>query len=831
MKKTRILAALVSLMMVVCALPVMQASAASPALAPSNLGAAVAEVMNTISGSDKFETAMTIGSGVNYTPANLDFTTPDFASSEYLRVLDESVSFGSEGIAFGETQGRVRYAPGASNPIWVNTYKAPCEEKEAAVAEKKAQLETETDETVIATLNAEITALNKEIKNLKFYSQYWGLGAETDGYGVYSFKLGEGGNLTSWLSAVNSYNVAWIDVTPESVVIYSGTANGAATNDAALVTYAAEYAPGTEWNDVLVKNGGAAEPYQVWMKKASDTSFTKVAEAKFLANVTNTQVGESVNYGFNVGFGNDCTNVGKGLTFMGTNANVGYAMGLKGMTENPFYDSLEAIIGKNTASTYAFEFDATTNLANSTGRGGFTADGYKSEEDGLTLIDPADESTKFTFAPFGSYSPLNGTTNWNAETYLPQALYVKAKGNFNLLIAGPKTYGRIDMAVETGKEVRAKTGTSNFSYGVAIQDEWTEYLVVPNDLTIENWISEGGYSLYVKGNKATNGIWTKVKDCAYENPTSGYTAYGFSFSKVTGNIKSVRMLSLTGGVADAETAPASQLIFEEEFDVLPQYSNVTTQGVLDEAGNIVFPTTKSSMDFKLKDVTIPVGGYAEFKVQYDGIAGYRFYDGEKIVSVTQQSDYGTITGGEGFAGTTNNLWRTWRIVRGAEGYSVYSKVEGDDGWYAHSVNVGDANDHKAMVHFNFGIRNGSTPEVEEGILVGESKLAYFKVYGPASNDVLTLIDGNTTKVLKDGDAMVYPEAICARVSVDAGKLLVVSYHDKAIGDIQVIDVATEMTNGSKVLDLTTTGASSIRFFLWDDFGNIECLSDDITLTF
>ena len=58
MKKTRILAALVSLMMVVCALPVMQASAASPALAPSNLGAAVAEVMNTISGSDKVETAI-----------------------------------------------------------------------------------------------------------------------------------------------------------------------------------------------------------------------------------------------------------------------------------------------------------------------------------------------------------------------------------------------------------------------------------------------------------------------------------------------------------------------------------------------------------------------------------------------------------------------------------------------------------------------------------------------------------------------------------------------------------------------------------------------------
>ena len=825
MKKT--LATLLCIMMVVCTLPVMQVSAAeTPALAPSNLGAAVAEVMNTISGSEKFKTAMTINSGVNYAPANLDFTSADFASSEYLRVLDESVSFGSEGISFGETQGRVRYAPGASNPIWVNTHKAPCEEKEAAVAEKKAQLETETDENVIAALNAEITALNKEIKSLKPYSQYWGLGAETDGYGVYSFKLGEGGSLTSWLSAVNAYNVAWIDVTPESVVIYSGTANGAATNDATLVTYATEYAPGTGWNDVLVKNGGPAEPYQVWMKKATDTSFTKVAEASFLANVTNTQVGESVNYGFNVGFGNDCTNVGKGLTFMGTNAKVGYAIGMKGMTENPFYDSLEAIIGK-TSSTYAFDFDASTNLANSTGRTGFTADGYKSEADGLTLVDPADETTKFTFAPFGSYSPLNGTTNWNAETYEPQALYVKAKGNFNLLIAGPKIYGRIDMAVETGKEVSAKTKTTNFSYGVTIQDEWTEYLVVPNDLTIENWISEGGYTLYVKGDKATNGIWTKVKDCAYENPTSGYSNYGLSFYKVTGHIKSARTIDLTNSVADNVSAPADVLYFEEEFDAMPTYPNFASQGEIGEAGTMVFPTTTSSMDLKLTDVTIPVGGYAEFKVQYDGIARYEFCDGEKSISISQQSDYGTITGGNGFVGNTNSGWRTWRIVRTAEGYNIYSKVEGDTGWMTHAVNAGSANTKAPQAFFNFGTRNGSA---EGNVLTGDSKLDYIKIYGPAL-DTLTLMDGYSTKVLTDGAIPAYPAEIRAMVSVDAGKLLVVSYNGKTIVNIQAIDVATEITDGVKVLDLTTTGASSIRFFLWDDFGNIEALSDDITLTF
>lgn len=48
MKKTRILASLLCIMMIVCALPMMQASAATPALAPTNLNAAIAQAMSTM---------------------------------------------------------------------------------------------------------------------------------------------------------------------------------------------------------------------------------------------------------------------------------------------------------------------------------------------------------------------------------------------------------------------------------------------------------------------------------------------------------------------------------------------------------------------------------------------------------------------------------------------------------------------------------------------------------------------------------------------------------------------------------------------------------------
>ncbi len=783
MKKTRILAALLSLMMVVCALPMMQASAAltQPVLASTNLGAAIADVMNEVNGNEAFNTAYPFESNVTWAPCNLDFTDPDMANDPYMTVLDSSVTFGENGATFGETEGKMRYFPGEAN------------------------------------LNAD--------------AKYWSPTGET-GYYAFSFKLGEAGNLASWTNVPSNYTVARVEVTPEGVVVYSGNGPGAGLNDESLVTYydtENKYAPGTGWNDVLIKMSDTYNPYQVWMKKTEDTSFTKIAEAKYPANVAPVTAEGTPNYGYNIGFGLDCTNSSKGITFIGTNANVGYAASYKGYATYT-YNSVDEILGMTTGSTYAFDFDENTNLANSAGRVGFTAEGYQAVEDGLTLVDPADETTKFTFAPFGNYSPLNGTTNWASDTYVPQALYLKAKGGFNLLTPGPNAYGRIDMNVTVGREVEIASKTKTYSFPVTIENEWTEYLVVPNNLTPNTHVAADGYSLYIKGEAATGGVWYKAKDYGFENPTSNYSSYGLSFYKVTGNIKSVRMLSIGSSVADSATVPANGTIayLNEEFDAMPNYPSMSTQGEIGEVGTMVFPTTNSSMDFKLSGVEIPVGGYAEFRVQHDGIASYRFYDGEKVVTITQQSDYGVITDGVGYCGSSNTTWRTWRFVRSEEGYNVYSKADGDTGWVSHATNAGDTSDKDALIHLNFGTRNGSDPEGT--IITGESKLDYIKVYGPAA-DALTLIDGYTTRVLADGDTMIYPEAIRVQVAAEEGNLLMASYNGKVIVDVQVIDVATEMTDGATTLDLTQTSGSSVRFFLWDGYDKIEALADDITLTF
>ncbi len=751
MKTTRVLSALLALMMIVCALPMMQASAAVPA----NLEAAVGEILG-------YNAAVPAASTKDWIATNLDFTADGAGDIPCLNA--DTVTFDTtDGAIFGEEKGKLYYQP------------------------------RELSENGVAVWSP--FAISGNI--------------------TFGFKLNENGSLRISGEEVWGSTQMGIDVTAGSVGVWESTEDrGAGTLQ--LATNLVEYVPGTEWNDVMVtKDNSTANTggYTVYMKKASETSFTKVAVSNSFCYCTN--------------HGN-CYN--GGIKFEGKNGAVNYAVSYKGINRYTF-DSIETILGQETGSTYHFIFDERTNFANSAGRGGFTADGYKSEADGLTLIDPADTTSKFSFAPFGSYSPLNGTTNWNDQTYEPQALYLKTKGDFELLIPSPKTYGRVNMVVKVGSEIAIKNSASRYSYPMIVQDEWTEFLIVPNELTNpDGWTMNGGYTLYAKADKATNGTWYKIKDYGYENLGSGYTKYGLTFYAVTGHIKEAKTISLSQSVSNASIANAEAVVpyLDEDFSDIPTYPNMSYGSAFCEDGYLVIPATTSSVDFTITDMMIPVGGYAEFKVQYDGIVKYDFFDGSNTVSVAQQSDYGTISGGNGYCANSNTSWRTWRILRSAEGYSIYSQNEGDKGWFAHSVNVtGAAKETTPAIKFNFGVRNGND---DTTIVPGENKLDYIKVYGPASDSALTLIDGYTTKVLADGDTMTYPEAIRVTTTAETGKILVVSYLGKTIGDIQVIDIETEMTDGTKTLDLTTTGASNIRFFLWDGFENIKCLTDDVNLS-
>ena len=790
MRKTRILASLLCIMMIVCALPVMQVSAATadsiPALAPSNLGTAAAEVMNTIAGNTNkvWARPLTEADLQSHANCNLDFADSNIASDPYLTVLNNSVTFGESGAVFGETQGIMRYYPGAANPNGTTTDWSPV---------------TET------------------------------------GYYVFSFKLNEGGSLSSRAICKGNYTDAVVDVTPEGVTMWSGTGAGTGTyaaQDAVdgdgnpYLTYTtSNYAPGTEWNDVLIYMTNTYNPYQVWMKKSTDSSFVKIGEARYPANMAGG------NNPYNIGFGNDYTSKTKGCTFIGTNVNVGYAASYKGVSVMP-YSSMEEILGGPVASTYAFDFDANSNFENSSGRTGFTVSGITSDADGMTQAADA-ESSSFKFAPFGSYSPLHGSTNWgdcaNAADYDPQALYFKAKGNFTTLIASPRLYGRIEMPVTVGTKIApAADAITQLDYYLPL-DEWTEYLIVPNQRTAGLYNNGTGYSIYVKAEKGTNGDWWKIIDQKFKNSTSSYGSYGLTFNNITGHIKNIRVLSLSKNVTDAAATPANATYayVNEEFDAAPTYSN-TNYGSATFNGNMVFPTTKGSMDYKLMGQVIPVGGYAEFKVQYDGVAKYVFYDGAKQINIGQQSDYNTVTGGYSFHGANNTAWKTWRILRTEAGYDMYVKADGDTGWTKIGEAAGTANTTAPHAWFNFGTKNGSNTEVEEEILVGDSKLAYLKVYGPAPESALTLTDGYTGTALEDGATISYPASLRAIVTEDAGKLLVVSYIGDNMAKAQIVDVA-DMVDDNAFVDATATDATKVKVFLWGGFDTLNNLAPAVTL--
>lgn len=750
MRKKRSFAIVLSLIMLCGMLPVLSGAAAPVEFAPSNPGLAIAKVMNEINGNEEFMVAYPAEASGDWATANLDFTAITYTGEvDGLSVLSGDVSFDStDGAVFPETAGELKYY----------------------------------DE------------VNPNVPT-------WGPMALTRYY-AFGFKLNEGGSLTSKAGDAWSGSQALIEFAPDSVKIYgSENENGVGGGSTkVLQNNLVEYQPGTEWNDVLLYKSnisGNKGGYHVYMKKATDSSYTKLAEVEFFAGGGTLK---------------------RGVEFAGADVSVGYTASYKGY-KSDFYESVDEILGGQTGASYAFDFNEKSNFANSTGRVGFTAEGYTSDRDGLTLVDPADTETRFTYAPFKLYSPLNAVTIWASDTYSSQALYLQAKGNFNLLIPGPNGYGRIDMAVKVGEEVSVKTAKTEFSAHVSIQDEWTEYLIVPNNQTPNTFVANDGYTLYVKGNNTSEGKWYKVKDCAFENPTTSYGSYGLSFYGVTGHIKKIRTLAIMNSASDEEIIPEKMsLYFAEEFTERPNYPNTQIGPAVCQDGYLKLPTTNSSMDYKLSDVEIPVGGYAEFRAQYDGVVHYRLYDGEKAISVSQQSDYGSITGSTGYSANNNTSWRTWRFVRTENGYSIYSKNDGDTGWFVHAVDVGADNATESMIHFNFGVRNGGG--------TGENKVDYLRIYGPYVGEMV-LTDGNTGKVISENEELMHPDEVYARIVANPHvdrKLILAKYGaNDILFDFEVLDIPAGSEDVQEILDLSDREEKVARYkvYLWDSLSGIR----------
>ena len=222
MKKTRVLAALLCVMMLVCAIPVMQVSAAS--VKDADLMEAIGKVMG-------YGYAVPAQNNVNWAVANMDFSN-SFVQPDTI-TADDGITYNENGIVF---------PAGSAEDAGKNW-------------------------SYFEVVNENIYNNNRGWSPLCAYAHY-----------SFRFKLDEGGSLENYATRTWGTDNTGVDftATPEKVEFLSN-GNVVHNPDKSPVSYV----PGTEWNDVLVKHIINADGsvnirlgYEIWMKKASESEFT-----------------------------------------------------------------------------------------------------------------------------------------------------------------------------------------------------------------------------------------------------------------------------------------------------------------------------------------------------------------------------------------------------------------------------------------------------------------------------------------------------------------------------------------------------------------------------
>ncbi len=463
MKKTRILAAVLAVMMVVGVLPMMASAAASDSLID-----AIAAVLGN-------ETAV-VATSSTFGVANLDFTADDVASTEGLTIEGDVIFDATNGAVF---------------PAEV----APVVEGE----EEDAIIVPAVKYTGVADNDTSIT------------NQGWGALAAS-GNVSFGFKLSEAGILTIETEDLYRGGKAKIEVDPSGVVVYESNvdfltgAAGEANNEIReqeIVLNTNEYTPGTEWNDALIvkNNATAGGGYKVYMKKATDTEFTLVAEAEFFAPG---------------GVWDNGT-----LRFMGYDAAVNYAVSYVG-TLKPI-ETIAQIMGSEDASNWPYSkaYTGTTKPeeATVTGTVNYTAEG---------IVFPAATAATVKIQPDSDH-----WSNVNTTVLKGKFSVGNTAEKMFILANTPNASGRHYLTLyPTYLTTNTSGGRADFNFGT----DWFELAI---------YSYEGSHDIYVK-NAATDGKW---KFLITNTNRSGSATY-FSIQSYDSNTGSFTLQSLDVYKAD-----------------------------------------------------------------------------------------------------------------------------------------------------------------------------------------------------------------------------------------------------------------------------------------
>ncbi|MBO5364770.1 MAG: hypothetical protein J6A56_04840, partial [Clostridia bacterium] len=276
---------------------------------------------------------------------------------------------------------------------------------------------------------------------------------------------------------------------------------------------------------------------------------------------------------------------------------------------------------------------------------------------------------------------------------------------------------------------------------------------------------------------------------------------------------------------------ATTLYFDDDFAADKGYDNVSMTSASVANGNLVLAPAGVGADglYYAYNNEIPVGGYAEFKVKATGWSVQNFVGSDGLLSISAKGNDVKIGDTTAMIGDGGHVWRTWRVVRTAEGYTGYCKADDDAVWYKAFENVAPAaTELSARVDFA-KYYAGQTAEYD-----------YLKIYGAAPVvDKVAITDGigNTFVTVNDeGNADVTYTSMRAFVKKDEEpKTFVIAEYNKSNGVLTnlKIEEVEAIADDSDVISVTYLADedSVVKVFLWDSLTGVSNLMDAITLNF
>ncbi len=488
------------------------------------------------------------------------------------------------------------------------------------------------------------------------------------------------------------------------------------------------------------------------------------------------------------------------------------------MDKSQIYDGIDDIIG---ASHYAFKtFDFTGAKAEEL----YTAKGH--DHSGVSF-DNLNGMTLSGDAPRWRWS--NYTEAWSAIDE-GRVVYFKAK----VQNEAPMTVYFKQPNDETEKQEQvyvlniAATGVTSDAdaetkVGFAPGTDWAEYLVRAND--------NGGYNVWVKAESFGDNKWYLLAETTAYNYENGSGNIGLRFrcnDTCQAYLDYANVYTTEGVIAENTTLPsgADYKYFEETFDTADLLHNVKIDGMTTENGNLVVAEGKGEGTATLANLTIPKGGYAEFKTAGHNINALEFSDGNGSLLLSHNGIQASVgTSGDNYSITDGgNTYRTWRVVRNTDGtYNGYTMTEGDGVWvkvFENKASVTNVNPAQIlMIAGNTNV-----------------KYDYIKVYGPAPapEGELVIYDGFGTEPLAvtNGVAKIsYYGALRMVVKKGATQknLILAEVKDGLLTNLSIVPVEAGtgiMTHEYAMKDKEAT----LKVLLWNDFSNLTMADMGAQLT-